>query len=411
MNIKYLPIIIISILITVSCEFNRSLEGESVNIRADEGRTSDYEEYGDFYLYSAYKDIPAIEDTTGSYIPPLALASNKVVLTNLDGKVMLLTGKVPEWIAQLDSNAVAMSAMCADADQNIYLAANNETVYSYSKTGEFRWKKHFPHPREKFVIMSDMLALKDGIAVASSKGMLAKISFKGNILWQKKFSLPVGRTFAADIEGNMAIPLTHKMYGYTDTLLFIDSEGKALWSFSKDQFSFMTYPVISDSRVYIAGVKGKADQKKNILIALDNENGKLLWESKINQTPRYISSDLENCVYVVSYDIGLGKPITTTNCISADGKLKWESHYNTTAYSPLLISEEYLAFSGRTSNTRGLYFMDRLGKYIKTVSLSNLPEIVMTPEVKPDGVTIFAGSKRLAIVRTDEIWINKIIPW
>jgi hypothetical protein len=68
-------------------------------------------------------------------------------------------------------------------------------------------------------------------------------------------------------------------------------------------------------------------------------------------------------------------------------------------------------FAGRKPNTSGAYFMEKSGTYIKTVSLSNLPELVMRPEVKPDGVIIFAGSSRLSIVRIDDIWVNKIIPW
>ena len=412
MKYKYaLIILFLYVLAFSSCEFKRSLEGEPVNIRADAARSSGYEEYGDFYLYSAYKDIPNIEDTTGSYIPPLALASNKVVVSNLKGKVILLTGNDTEWVANLDSNAVAMSAMCADPEQNIYLPANNEVIYSFSKKGDLRWKKHFPHPEDDFVVMSDLLALRDAVIVGSSRGLLAKIGFDGNIIWEKKYPIAVGRTFSADIHGNLIIPLTHKSYGMTDTLLMLSPEGKRKWAFRENNFRFMTYPVIADTIIYIGGVSGKSEGKKNYIIAVNKNSGEKIWEQETEAIPRFISASIENFLYVISYDLGLGKPITITSCYSPAGDKIWENYYQTTAYSPLLISDEYLAFSGRTSNTRGLYFLEKSGKYIKTVSLSNLPKIVMTPEVRPDGVIIFAGSRKLAIIRTDEIWINKIIPW
>ena len=104
-------------------------------------------------------------------------------------------------------------------------------------------------------------------------------------------------------------------------------------------------------------------------------------------------------------------PITVVSCFTQDGGSVWENFYESVAYSPLLISRKYLAFSGMTLNTKGIYFMKKNGDFVKTISLSNIPDIVMKPDVKPDAVMIFAGSTRLSIIRIDEIWINKIIPW
>ncbi len=409
-NIYYTAILMIAFFTFLSCEFNRSLEGEPVNLMSDAARTSNYEKYGELYLYSAYSDFPVIEDTTGSYVPPLALAANKVVLTNLNGLVTLIAGKNPEWIAQLDSNDVAIAGMAADPKQNIYLIANSGSLYSYSNTGELRWKKTFPHPEERHIVFSDLLALKDAIVIASNKGLLAKIDFNGNIIWEKRFPVGISRTFSADEDGNLLIPLTHRSFGRTDTLLFLDKDGNKIWSWSRDEFRIMSYPVFSGNSIYIAGTLASSNDQNNLAITL-NMQGKVEWEVKMDAVPRFISTDSEKHLYVISYNLGLGKPISIASCYSADGNQLWEYYYKTTAYSPMIIGGKYICFSGRGANTTGIYFMEKNGKYIKTVSLSNLPDIVMKPEVKPDGVTIFAGSERLAIIRIDEIWINKIIPW
>jgi outer membrane protein assembly factor BamB len=393
-----------------SCEFSRSLEGEEVNLMSNAGRTSDYKKYGKLYLYSAYLDLPIIEDTTGSYIPPLALAANRVALTNLNGIVTVLTGKNPEWIAQLDSNAVAMSSMAADKEQNLYLIANNDVLYSFSKTGELRWKKYFPRTGKKFIVYSDLLAQNDGIVLGSSSGLLVKLDHQGNILWEKMYSTAISRTFSANSKGELIIPLTHQSYGKTDTLLCLDAGGNKLWSWQKNKFRILSFPVVTNEYIFIVGTVGQSNEQINLAMALDMK-GKLIWEKEINATPRFLSADDDNRIYIISYNLGLGKPITIANCFTKDGELEWEKYFETTAYSQMIIGNEYICFSGRKPTTSGVYFLEKNGEYVKTVSLSNLPDIVMKPDVKPDGVIIFAGSSRFSVVRIDDIWINKIIPW
>lgn len=409
-SLLFLTIINLLFLLT-SCEFNRSLEGESVNFNSDKSRTSNYEKYDDFYIYSAFVDYPDSQDTTGSYVSPLALASNKVVLTNRNGKVMLLTGKHIEWEAKLDSNAMPMSAMCADQKQNIYVIANNGVLYSFSFTGDLRWKKYFRHSEKKRLVFSDLLILENAILVGSNKGLLAKIDFNGNTIWEKHFSTSISRTFAADDKENIALPLTHNSYGETDTLLFLNPSGERIWIWSHENFRIIRYPVISNDIIYIAGVKDSENDRVNLAFAINKNDGEILWKVDLKAVPRYISADSKNRLYVISYNLGIAMPITIINCFSENGEYIWEKFYESVAYSPLLISRKYLAFAGMTFNTEGVYFMKKNGDFIKTVSLSNLPGVVMKPDVKPDAVMIFAGSTRLSIIRIDEIWINKIIPW
>jgi len=399
-----------ALMIFSSCEFNKSLEGEVVNIAADKSRTSNYEKYGELYSYSAYIDYPVIDDTVGSFVPPLALAANKIALTNLNGKVMLLTGRNTEWTAQLDSNAVAMAAMAADQNQNLYLLANNDVLYSFSKKGALRWKVSLSGKDQKFLTYSDLLVVTDGIIVGSSFGLLAKLDFSGKILWKKNYNIGVSRTFCADDKENLIIPLTHKSYGKTDTLLYLDNNGNNIWTWHKSSFRIMGYPIYNDGIIHIIGTSGSSNSLANHLITLDI-SGKVIREYELNAIPRFISIDDQSNVYVISYDIGLGKTITTASKLSGEGKLLWEKYFETKAESPMIIGKDYIMFAGMKQSTSGAYFLEKNGDYVKTVSLSNLPELVMMPEVKPDGVTIFAGSSRLSIIRIDDIWVNKIIPW
>jgi hypothetical protein len=377
---------------------------------ANKKRTSNYEKYGELYSYSAYVDFPIIDDTTGSYVPPLPLAANKIVLTNLSGKVMLLMGRNPQWIAQIDSNAVAMAAMAADKNQNLYLIANNDVLYSFSKAGNLRWKHYFNGKDQRFLVYSDLLAVADGIIVGSSLGHLAKLDFNGNILWEKKYDIGVSRTFCADDKDNLILPLTHKSYGKTDTLHYIDKYGNTIRTWQKNNFRIMGYPIFNNGTIYLTGTLGSSNNLTNHLIALDTDC-KIIWEYELDAIPRFISVDDQSNIYVISYNIGLGKTISTVSKISNDGKLIWEKYFETKAHSPIIIGKEYLMFAGKKPNTSGAYFLDKNGVYVKTVSLSNLPDLVLRAEVKPDGVIIFAGSSRLSIVRIDDIWVNKIIPW
>ncbi len=385
-------------------------EGEPVNYFGGMGRTNSYEGYGSFYHKIFIVEDCKYKDSSGAITAPLVLPNSDYVIVNTRSNVLYISKQIVKWAVKLDSGAIPAGCMAADGDLNIYIIATNGMLYSISKDGQMRWNKLVEKTDKKLIVFSDLLAQKDGIVISVSNGEIYKFDFNGNIKWKFITGLSTTKTFASDDKGNLVIPLTHDLFGVTDTLLYLTPEGKVRWykGFPKTRF-YMT-PVVCRHKIVIAGI---SEIKGNMLAefyVLD-EKGKKLWKKELNVSPRFISVDEQGRIYAAGYNSGVGEALSEILCFSASGKLEWKQYFQATVLSNLMLSRKFIAFVANDDKGSGVCFLDKDGKFEDVVSLQRAPSIYSQPSVTSDPSVIFAGADKLCIVRIDELPFDKLIPW
>ena len=136
-----------------------------------------------------------------------------------------------------------------------------------------------------------------------------------------------------------------------------------------------------------------------------------MWTKELSVLPRYISVSEEGNIYVAGYNAGLGEGLSGIFCFSDKGKLIWKQYLDITVKSPILISQDNLAIVGVKRRSPAVFFFNKMGTLIKTVSLSDTPILNLQPFVLPEPIIAFAGAEKLFILRIDESMMNKILPW
>ncbi|ROL59054.1 hypothetical protein D9V86_11215, partial [Bacteroidetes/Chlorobi group bacterium ChocPot_Mid] len=349
--------------------------------------------------------------TGGAIAPLLALSGYKYVFPSSEGEIIFFDNKEIKWKYKLDSNNVAASGLCADKKQNIYILDNEGELYSLTVSGKLRWKKFFKKISDRDIItFSDLMAVDDGIIVASSDGLIVKYNFKGELLWSKLFNLSLMKYFPADEKGNIYLPLTNNTFGESDSLVCINSRGDVEWERSFEKIRIIKPAVCSQSDIYLCCVKVIAGERYPLVICLSNK-GKIKWNREISQTARFISVGNDGNIYVVAYDAGFGKPISMIISFDKDGKMIWKKNIEVAVISPVMIGEEIISFVGTDEEASGVYFMRKNGFLENVISLSEAPILNLNPLVTPNKNILFGGSEKIFILRIDETPLKKFIPW
>jgi outer membrane protein assembly factor BamB len=385
-------------------------EGEPVNFYGGSCRTNSYEEFGSFYHKIFLVDELTYKDSSGAVTAPLVLPNSDFVIVNVSSNVLYISKQVVKWSVNLDSVAIPAGCLAADGESNIYIIANNGVLYSISKEGKIRWKKQIAETNKKLLVFSDLLTQKDGIVVSVSDGDIYKFSFNGDIKWKINPGLSSTKTFASDENGNLVIPLTHDMFGVTDTLLFISSDGKILWQKGFDKVRLYMTPTVYKNKIVIAGINDLIGGRLEAFYVLDSK-GKQLWKKELNVTPRFISVDEDGKIYVAGYNTGVGEALSEVLCFSPEGKLEWKQYFQASVTSDLMISRKIIAFVANDEKGVGVFFLRKDGTFEDVVPLQRAPSVYPQPAVTSDPSVIFAGSDRLCIVRIDELPFDKFLPW
>jgi len=411
-NIKLLKILLSLVLIfQFSCDRDISLEGETINIYGGASRNNSYERFGDFYRQLYYVDSYDSVLKGGAIAPLLALSSNKIVFPSSEGDLILFENREIKWHLKLDSGNVASAGLCADKKQNIYLIDDKGKIYSFSYRGKLRWKKYFNEITNKDIVtFSDLLSVDDGVIAASSDGKILKYGNNGSIKWTKFFNSAIMKYFPSDEKGNLIVPLTQNTFGETDTLLFMDKNGKILWKKFFKNTRIIKPPVYSNNRIYLSCIENIENEKYPLIYCINNK-GKILWKKELSIMPRFLSVDSEDILYIVAYNSGLGKPVSMLIALDKKGKKIWDKYIEVTITSPVMICDKILSFVGTDEVASGLYFMRKNGFLENVISLSDAPILNLQPLVTPNCNILFGGAEKVEILRTDVTPMKKIIPW
>jgi outer membrane protein assembly factor BamB len=406
--------IILSIILSaflVSCQCERSLEGELINQMGGAGRTNSHE-----YLTTFYKNLvtttspKAMKDSGGCFVAPLLLSSAEWVVATKNGSILLTTKTNVSWEYKLDSGEVCISPPCADQEQNLYFLTNNGKALSLNRKGGFRWKYDFKSIDSILISYSELLITNTGIVLASSDGRIALVGKNGKLKWVRQHTLSPTKILAADNSGNIAAILTNDEFGKTDSLVLITPEGKLKWAMGFESTRLVKYPVVTNDRIYFIGLLEKSDMRVSKIFSLDLK-GKLIFEKELSVQARFVSADLNGNVYITAYNSGLGESLSGIFKYDKAGILKWKLFYEMSIPAPVMITKEELAVLGSTPKAFGVFYMQPDGKLTKTISLSDQAVFYPQPLVGPDGSINFGRTDRLGMVSIEETPLDKFLPY
>lgn len=387
---------------------HETLKGKPVNMLGDAGRSNSFEQFGGFITYGTYTDKYDVSEKAGAIVPPLALSNEEFIYATTDGRIIAFIVGEKFWEKKLDKGAVANGMMCADAEQNSYIIDSNGMIYSFNYDGKLRWKHTVTDsPLGESTLPCDLLALSDGVLAGTTDGVVCKFSFEGKRLWTASFPSGIEKTLsAADDCPLLCISSENEQ----DTLAMLSQTGSVKWKRATDT-RLVKFPVAGKSAIYVAGLRYVGEDVLSNVFAYDF-SGNLLWRKDWSLVPRSISVAENGDIFVNVFNAGLGDQVSAVFKMNEHGKIIWKKFFRYSIPTPVMISETSLAYLGVTSNTVGLYFLDReKGDNFNVQSFSNELPIMHAATVRPDGAISFAYYQNIGFVRADEPWFHKFLPW
>ncbi len=400
-----------------ACSDNARPGVRSSNLYADAQRSNSYERYGNFNS-TLIMDVglktdslsEPISEGLGAIAPALAITSDVVYIATDHGHIVRGNVDYAQWQYKLADGEVVAAAMCADDAENVYAISNGGTLVALDRQGKLRWRKTL-FPSALHITYSDLLCLPEGIGAASSSGELTLVDFEGEQQWLRSSDASPGRTFAADSAGNLLLPITHNQFGASDSLLKISVGGELQWSRAFDNTRIYRGPVVSGTKIIVAGMKDAGGNRVAVLHALSTM-GRMLWSREMPMTPRGIAAAEDGSIYVNGFDAGVGEPLSTIIAYSPEGDELWREFFEVKIPVPLLVGRENLAFPGIKSNrSTGLYIIRRDGSFQEVVSLSSFPVLNLLPSVGNNGDVIFAVTEHLGYLAVGESALHKLLPF
>ena len=384
---------------------------EPFNLYGGINRDSDY---GTETFYRQTFNVRSIEtlDSSGAVAAPLGLENSEIVVATQNGNVLLINTQKSLWEYFLGEGAFVASGMAADKNKNVYAITNSGILHSISYTdGSLRWSKELFSSEDSVERFSDLLALDDGVVVASESGRILKIDTTGIVQWERKNSLSPTPTFAADTSGNIVIPLTHNKYGVTDSLIYIDKKGKLVWSKPFEDLRLIRGATVFEDRFYIAGIRKDVESSLSMIYGI-NSKGKIFWEKEFPVMPRYLSISSEGTLFVAGFQAGLGSSYSSVFAFDKEGELLWNIPFNGgTVAAPVLISGDMAALVLSTNEAPGIFIIDiERGILNNEISLGEAPILYLQPTVLEDGEITFVGYHKFQIIEITENPFRKMIP-
>ena len=398
------------LLTLISCSKDYPHDELDFNLYGGVGRTNSYEYFGNFPLQLVTEEAVPSDDSSGVVQTPVRLKSPYSVVATSKGNILRINNTTVDKYFKIDSSFVVATGMTADRNSNIYFIDSDDNLYSLNFDLKLNWKKQIPITKVRSLSFSDLLATSDGIYVGANTGDLIKFDFEGNINWQYKSALAVGKTFAGDSTGNTYIPLTNNTFGETDSIVCLSPSGKIIWQSALPGTRILSSTVFHQGRVYATGAKVQSDEKIGATFCFAR-TGKLLWETESTLSGRNIALDYEGNSYITSISSGVGEISTGLLAFDKDGKELWKVYFGAAAISSPVICEKYIGFTVFTGEGAAMFFARKSdGLLVRNHSLSNLPPLYLQPMVADDATIRLFGSNKLRMIKFTETSLNKFLP-
>lgn len=412
-NVGFFAILMLGCTLFGCNRSNTQKHEQSYNIFGGISRNSNFSDYDSFNETMVMKEelkkrrrFNEVQD--GVIVPVLPIFYNDTFLATAEGSVIRAVDQQIKWRQYLDNGAIAAGNLCADKDENLYVFANDGALYSFSGSGERRWKLPLVLS-QKFLRISDLLAMPDGIIVGFS-GEISKISFDGKVLWRYNSTLSPTKTFAADSDGNIVVSMTHEDFNATDSLIILSPTGNLLTSIGFENTRLIKSPILSQDKIYVGGFRQTKEARIPIIFCLSAKK-KLIWEKELPIAPLGISSDNADNIYVCGFNAGIGEPMSFVLCFNAEGKELWRQSYECSISTPISVGKEQLTFTVSKGKKSAVYFIRKDGTFSSVLSLHDMPIMNLQSAVDPSGNLVFGATEELSIIRIGEPAVYKLLPF
>ncbi len=382
------------VLVLTACTSKVQFQDGPINAHGGIGRTNSYESITSFPASESQNEkIPGPDSLSGALVPPLVLSSYQTVTANENNSITLSNSSMVMWSVKLDHEAFVCAGMCADASRNIYCAASDGILYSFSFEGKRRFAIRYSDTNN--LICTDVLCMQDGVVLADSKGLFTKISLDGRVLWRWQASLPTLQTFAADENGAIYAAITHNDTHESDTLIKLTSNGTCEWKLALPSKRVITSPTVSNGVISIGVVHGGTSPE----LLSCSSTGIIRHTIPLRATPRGLSVASNGTVFCTGYNAGLGEPQSVIQAFGLDGREEWYLHFGCRLVSSPMLSATNIAVIGMRGDALAVYLVDKKGVLERFVSLDTAPSILLKAAVAPDGTLVFAGNSGAYLTR------------
>lgn len=392
----HFTIYLLSVLLFVlqSCSDHRQFPEKKLVMSADAQHTNYYEELQGI-IQPVYEKIPST-DSSGCTVPPLCISSYQTILATRNSRIINVTAYKVEWEARLDDSAIVSGAMMCDEEQSVYACTNDGHVYCFDKNGKRKWKVLVTNS-EKTTFWEDIIPYNNGIIVSNHHGDIYFVTASNGVffrLYSTEHTL-VGSPVVH--ENNVIAGITTFGEG-TDSLLIYSMNDKKIERLAMASKTITAAPIIVKSHIAI-GVTERKDGKDIPSVILMNSKGSIVQNANTDATPRYISSNPLGELFTVSYNIGVGEPMSVVESFSFEGKKRWQMFFRFPISQPLYIGESVRAFIAQRGNAIGCYVLDDKGVLIRLIQVDEAPTIINRPFVSPGGNLVIAPAQGNILTR------------
>jgi len=299
--------------------------------------------------------------------------------------------------------------LSGDKEKNLYVIGNVGFLYSFDVNGKRRFKKQVASGDMSLVLFPDLLAMSDGIVAGASSGVVLKMSFDGKVIWERASTFaPTG--FASDGNG-VFIGMSGNTFATTDSLLYIQADGRQLWERPFENMRIIHTPAVSGSKIFLTGVRSAQDSRVPVVHVMDM-TGRIIWSRELPVMPRGVSVAADGTIYVAGSQVGVGETRGAVTSLAPDGNKNWTMFFDMNVVTPAMIGADVVTCVGTQGRAVGVYVLNRGDGELRSVlSLSDAPLFYSQPGVSPDGTIVLAQSERAGIVRILEGALHRLSPF
>lgn len=376
------------------CSDHRQFPEKKLIMNADAQHTNYYEELHGI-IQPVYEKIPS-PDSSGCTVPPLCISSYQTILATRNSRIMNVTAYKVEWEARLDDSAIVSGAMICDEEQSVYACTNDGHVYCFDKNGKRKWKV-LVAPSEKRIFWEDIVPYNDGIIVSNHHGEIYFVTANNGVffrLYSTTHTL-VGSPVVHD--NSIIVGITTFGEG-TDSVLIYSMNDKKTERIAMQSKTITAAPIIVQSHIAL-GVTERKEGKDMPSVILMDMKGTVVHSAATDAAPRHISSNPLGELFTVSYNIGVGEPMSVVESFSFQGKKRWQMFFRFPISQPLYIGESVRTFIAQRGNAIGCYVLDDKGVLIRLIQVDEAPAIINRPFVSPGGNLVIAPAQGNTLTR------------
>lgn len=401
-------VIICLFIFAISCSDNKQA---FTSIYGGHTRSNDFEDIGE--VFSNYYNIINLRfedevDSSGFLYPPFLLNENDFVYFSKSNKIHLVIGdKVMSSYNLEDKYLVANP--CLDDNENIYLPLNTGEILSLNVKNRRKIEKNWTTNKldSGLNIISDLIYYKGNIYSSEIENGLFIYDTSGNKVLNYKFNNNLVRNYSINDKGKLLISTTNDDFEIDDTL----------YCFNKDKLLFTnvlggrlyTNSVSKNDKFYIPSLfKIQGETLSKIYCITDN--GDIVYSIETNITPKLMSVDKNENLYVISSNMGIGLPVSYINKYDKSGKRLWSLTVDLNIPAPLNIAEDVLAFSGEREGASGVFYVDKnSGKLLSTMSIDASPAYNLIPTFSLKGGLYFGASEKNTLITVEQSKLDKLM--